>query len=93
MATYHLHKWAVVNLYDDPYRAPEINPPCLSGYRDQQEKRIRTSPIDKVDGRTITTKSGSVYILEDMDPEYKEWLDNNNVSFDPENPIKVKVRP
>lgn len=87
---HHLYRWAVVAYYDDPYRAPEINPKCLAGYRDQDPRRIRTSPIKEINGKEITTESGSVYILEDMSQEYREWLEANNIDWDPENPIHFK---
>lgn len=84
MATYHLHRWSVSG---DAYQAPEIASKYLCGYRDQEEKPIRSSAITKIDGRTITTYSGSVYILEDIDPEYRQWLEDNEIAYDPENPI------
>ena len=86
---YHLYRWRVINAYNDPYRAPEANPKCLAGYRDKERKAVMTSAIVKAEGRQITTYSGSVYILEDMDPDYRQWLEKNNLSFDPESPLKI----
>lgn len=90
MTTYHLYRWAIVRLYDDPYRAPEINPNCLTGFRDDSPRRIRSTPITEINGREITTESGSVYILEDIDTTYREWLWENDIPYDPENPIYFK---
>ena len=87
MSTYHLHRWSVVA---DPYQAPEIQEKRLIGHRDQQPKAIRTGPVVKINGREITTWSGSVYILEDIDPEYRTWLEENNFCYDPENPLTLK---
>lgn len=91
MATYHLHKWSVSEKAD-PFLAPEINPACLAGYRDDEDRPVVTSRIVKVDGRTITTYSGSVYILEDIDPDYLQWLQDNGHNYDPETPIKFKKK-
>lgn len=88
MATYHLHRWAVIG---DPYDAPEAAKLRLVGYRDQDEKRVHTSVIVEVNGREITTYSGSVYILEDIDPDYLKFLDETGEIYDPDNPIRVKL--
>lgn len=92
MTTYHLHRWRVVYLYDNPYLAPEANPACLAGFREPDKKPVRTSPIAKVNGVEITTESGSVYLLEDMDPDYRDWLLENEIEFDPDNPIVIRKR-
>jgi hypothetical protein len=91
MATYHLYRWRVVEKFDNPYLAPELNPKALEGYRDEDNKYVRTSPIAKVNGKEITTESGSVYILEDIDTDYREWLaEQEGLEFDPDNPILIK---
>lgn len=89
MATYHLHRWAIVG-DDDPYRAPEQNTQRLSGFRNQDNKRVTTSVITAVNGREVTTYSGSVYILEDIDPDYLKYLDATGETYDSDNPIRVK---
>jgi hypothetical protein len=90
MATYKLHKWSV-KTDTDPYIAPECRSTRLVGYRDEEtEHRVVTGPIVKVDGTTITTYSGSVYLLQEIDPNYKVWLDDHGHIYDPENPIKDK---
>lgn len=87
MATYKLHRWSVV--FDtDPYKAPEARCSYLQGYRDQETQQIITSGIAKVNGREITTNSGSIYILEDICSDYLDWLDQNGYAIDPTNPIK-----
>jgi hypothetical protein len=85
-----LHRWRVTQYSDDPYLAPEANPPCLAGIRDSDGRTVRTSPIVKVDGKEITTKSGTVYILDDMDPDYRLWLEEQGIQYDPEHPITFK---
>lgn len=88
MATYHLHKWSVQDR-SDPYAAPEASRKCLRGWRDNEEKVIVTSYIVKAEGRTITTYSGSTYILEEIDPDYLMWMRDNGVTYYPDNPIKI----
>jgi len=89
MATYHLHRWSVGGEVD-PYLPPESQVIRLTGFRDQDTRAVTTSPIIEVNGREVTTYSGSVYILEDIDPDYLEFLDKRGEIFDPENPIRIK---
>lgn len=89
MATYHLYKWSVIPSRD-PYIAPDLNPGVLVGHRADDPREITTSRIVKAEGRTITTLSGSVYILEDIDPDYLLWLNQNNIPYNHEQPITVK---
>jgi hypothetical protein len=91
MSTYHLYRWSVVGSTNDPFKAPEQIKVSLLGFRDQEEKKVRTSDIKEVNGREITTATGSVYILEDIDPEYRRWMEGEGLAYDPENPIKMKV--
>ena len=89
MATYNLRQWFIT---DDgsPYIAPELRSPRLVGYRDDDPKQIITSSIVKAEGRTITTYSGSVYILQDIEPGYFQWLQDNNIPYHEDNPITLK---
>lgn len=86
---YNLYKWSVVPLCNQPCLPPEANPICLSGYRNDETFPVKTTPVKKVNGREITTLSGSVYILEDIDIEYLSWCNNNNINYDYDNPIKI----
>lgn len=85
-----LEQWAITG---NPYRDPEAGGQRLSGevYGDPRAcdgKRCLTSPIAAVDGRVITTMSGTRYVLGEPAPEYLWWLNMNNIAFDPENPIR-----
>ena len=90
MATYHLHKWSVCMDPNDPYSAPEVSYKCLIGYRGDEELPVRTSYISKINGREITTASGSVYILEDISPDYLNWMKDMGIVYNPESPVKFK---
>jgi uncharacterized protein CbrC (UPF0167 family) len=89
MAEYHLHRWSVCST-GDPFQAPELHPKRLAGLRCEDDREIVTSSIVSIDGRRVTTYSGSVYILEEIDPEFLSWMQENNMEYDPENPIKVR---
>ncbi len=83
-----LEGWSVVGIH--PYAPPESNSKCLSGVRSSDGKKVRTSPIDKVDGRVVTTKTGSKYLLGVVAPEYYKWCWDNKVHIPTESePIKV----
>lgn len=90
MAEYHLHCWSVGST-GDPFQAPELHHKRLAGRRCEDDREIVTSSIVSVDGRRVTTYSGSVYILEDIDPSFLAWMKDNNYEYDPENPIKVRT--
>lgn len=90
---YKLHKWST---YRDPYLAPEVSGLCLMGYRDPEpdprlvDSKVLTSAVKSARGRRIKTVSGSIYLLQDPDPDFVKWMRDNNYPFDPNNPIKVK---
>jgi len=72
-----LENWAVVQDYD-PYMAPEDRKARLHGTvyghpKHDDGKRIATSSIQKIDpvAKTVTTRSGSVYELGTVDPEWE----------------------
>jgi len=89
-----LEQWAVSNL-SGPYTPPECQIRCISGVVSgsplfEDGKFITTSRIVSVEGRVVTTNSGSEYTLGDPDPDYVAWCVENG--FDPpseENPIRV----
>ena len=83
---YHLHRWSVVGDYGI---APEARHIRLCGFRNTEERMVFTSAVVEANGRSITTESGSVYILEDIDPDYLLMLRDNNIPYDPENPIRI----
>lgn len=76
----------------DPYTAPECRKLRLQGVvRNGQfaGRGCLTSPVDKVNGRYITTRSGSVYLLGKIDPGFYAWLKKNRPDWDWRNPIKI----
>lgn len=88
--TYQLHNWSVVTINKSLYSAPEYSVNCLRGLRDNEDRHVRTSPIVSVNGRLITTKTGSIYHLHEMDPEYEKWLIENNIKINYDSPIVLK---
>lgn len=82
---YHMYKWSLVLHSEASYEFGV----CLFGYRDNEEKKVKTSPIVSVNGILIKTKN-STYLLEDADPEYMKWVLSKNVDYDPNNPITLE---
>lgn len=77
-----LNNWSVVT--KDPFLAPEIAPAHLQGEvfghpRFEDGRIIVTSSIASVSREegTITTKSGGVYTLGEIDPEYEAIYPNS----------------
>ena len=87
----NLYKWWVRQYYNDPWMAPECNFTCLGGYLEGSDKPIKTSKIVKANGVEITTHSGSVYVLQDIEPNYYQFMKENNIPYDPDNPITIKT--
>lgn len=90
MATHHLYRWSLIQEVDDPYKPPEQKVAKLVGFKDQNKSPVKTSAIVEVNGREVVTYSGSIYILEDIDPNYLKFLDDTGEVYDPENPIRFK---
>jgi len=86
---YTLNQWGVRRrISDNPYLAPECNPVCLVGFRDDDPRQVLTSPIVEVNGKIIKTYSGSTYCLGEPNPEYIAYLESIGYDYDEENPIK-----
>jgi len=94
---YQLKNWAVVQSPNtDPYLPPEAFGIYLGGEiygrggRFVDGKRVVTSRVVSVNGRMITTKSGSVYeLVGDPEPGYLDYLKEIGKEYDPINPIRV----
>jgi hypothetical protein len=89
-----LNNWSVVG-DNDPYRAPELRCARLHGIVDDHPRlgkntEISTSSIMTAEGLIVITKSGSVYELGTVDPKYLEYLKENNINFNPEQPITMR---
>ena len=86
-----LHCWSVAEDAPMPYIAPEQQP-CRKFLRGEDPagtgKWLTTSHIASVDGRKVTTRSGSVYKLGRIDPGYRKWLRDNGHDYYPQNPIR-----
>ncbi len=83
---YHLENWSVIQ---EPYDAPELGIKYLRGTRVEDDWFCRTSSIVKVEGRRVTTRSGSIYILGTPDPDYAAYCVSIGKEIDPECPIKI----
>lgn len=89
-----IEQWSVC--FTDPYAAPEVSRPSVQGNVYGREPRfpdghpIQTSTIVKVEGKYVTTKSGTVYELGEPDPDYVTWCLANGFGFDRDNPLRIK---
>lgn len=83
-----LRDWGVIR---DPYIAPEAGGLQVVGIPTmgpKEGKRIATSDVVDVEGRVITTASGSVYRLEGPpSADYLDFLQNNGLAYDKDAPI------
>ena len=86
---YYLYHWSIVQL-GSPYTAPELKRLHLTGVRNNEDFAVTTSAIVKAEGKKITTETGSVYMLEDIDNDYLEWMNAEGIVYDSDNPIKVR---
>lgn len=81
---------------DDFYIAPELVRTRLKGVvtghpRKPDGKVIITTKVARVDGRVITTDSGTVYeLVGEPSPEYVAYMAANRIVFDSEAPIKIR---
>ena len=89
MSEFHLTNWSVTTT-PDPWTAPEARRIHLQGLRVEDNRNVVTSPVVAVNGKSITTLSGSIYILEEPNSDYVAWMKDNNIPFDPDAPIRVK---
>tara|TARA_Y100000310_G_scaffold246538_1_gene251846 strand:- start:55 stop:348 length:294 start_codon:yes stop_codon:yes gene_type:complete len=94
-----LENWSVTGIpvYGArPYMAPELFfGSCLAGevynhFRFQDGESVRTSMIIKVKGRRITTRSGHVYELGKVHPDYRQFLKNFFPDWDWRKPVKME---
>lgn len=95
-----LENWAV-HLDQGGYRAPETCMRYLSGEvfghpRFEEGKKVSTGhlvgfPFMDDDHWFVKTRR-TVYQLGKPSPEYLAWLDENGHTFDPNEPIKARIR-
>jgi hypothetical protein len=76
-----LENWSIVQEELNPYQPPEMHRQCLHGkvyhHPDHADgTEITTSVIVDAHNRIVTTRSGSEYILGEVDPEYEKQYPN-----------------
>tara|TARA_B110000495_G_scaffold203492_1_gene227461 strand:- start:4292 stop:4561 length:270 start_codon:yes stop_codon:yes gene_type:complete len=64
-----IHNWSTTTIPADPYKAPEQITQHLQG-KISEDKRIITSAVVGQHQGMIRTKSGSLYALGEIDPDY-----------------------
>jgi hypothetical protein len=88
MTTDTLQNWSVVPGSIDPFVPPELSGIKVVGKRQSDGKVVMTSRVKRVDGRRVTTKSGSVYVLGAISRQYRAWLKQRGIAYDKANPIR-----
>lgn len=76
-----LENWSIIRSYD-PYKPPEAQPAVLVGvcYGHPQlpdGEKIKTSAIQEFILSTEVRTQNTVYILGEIDPQYKEYRENH----------------
>lgn len=89
-----LDNWSVCFAPRDRYTPPEMSQKSLQGNafghpKHDDGKHIATSLPVKVDGRIVTTCSGSVYKLGRIDPKYRQWLKENFPNWNWRKPLSL----
>jgi hypothetical protein len=93
-----LENWSLSKRWgtNDHYRDPACVPVCLQGNvyghgspRHPDGKGIITSGIESVEGRVVKTRTGSVYELGKIDPDYRAYLKEHHPDWDWRNPIRI----
>ena len=91
-----LENWSVVDRdADNPYLALELRRPALNGQIFDDDRFangtfITTSSIETIDQRKVLTKSGTVYYLGRVNPDYKRAYPGRD--FNGPNPLTLKRR-
>jgi hypothetical protein len=91
-----LQDWFVRFLHlDDVYVAPECRHAVLAGEvyghpRFPDGYPVKTSAVEKVEGRLITTRGGTVYRLGRISKKYRAWLKKEGRVYNPRQPITIK---
>lgn len=75
---YTIENWGMIaNPRANPYTAPELITMHLTGNRSDGAKDIVTSAImDISEDNRVTTRSGTIYILGEPDPQYEKMFPN-----------------
>lgn len=95
-----VEEWRTVALQRTPYDAPETCPVAISGRvppgadpRKPEGSPITTSPIAAIEGRIVTTRSGTRYLLGRIDKGFRAWLREHRPEWNHREPIAIgKVR-
>lgn len=90
---YKLQNWSLNMDDSNPYQAPEARRINLYGYvyghpRFTDGYFVKVSTLQKAEGRFITTRN-SVYKLGKILPSYRTYLKDNNIDYNPQQPITL----
>lgn len=86
MAEITLNNWSVVNVR----RKLRLAGVPSSGLK--EGKHVITSWITDVNGRVVTTSSGTRYLLGKIEDEYLHWMKEHRYAYNEKEPIKLLWR-
>ena len=89
-----INSWKTVATSHSQYRAPETIGLCLAGEvsghpRFDDGEAVRTSRVVSIEGRVVSTVSGSVYQLGTIDPLFRKYLKIHRPSWNWRKPISI----
>lgn len=85
-----INDWRVMLCPHRPFQAPEAQDHFHLLGRIGNKTKLTSRVVSTV-GRLVTTKSGSVYRLGRIQPEYREWIAKRGLKYDARQPVKVET--
>lgn len=87
-----LKNWRKIYEPSDGYTPPEnmvtrIAGNCYGHPNHPEGKCIIASEVIEIDGRYFKGNSGRVYKLDDVQPEYRQWCDENGLVLNEDAPL------
>lgn len=91
-----LEDWAIIQVTDNPYQAPELGRSVLHGSafghpRFDNGKSITTGTIQKFDSKTMTAETNRTrYKLGKMEDQFREYLTKENIELSKYDGVKYE---
>lgn len=91
-----MENWCAVPTINSVYMPPEQRGTSVKGQvyghkRFEDGDSIVTSRIIGVDGRTVTTESGTQYVLGEINADYLKWCENTDGVRVPTEEVPIRL--